>query len=155
MSMHFEEVTKATLYIALEIINSNPTYNLLENGETTRVLADIEGEFINPATISVFVKLEDTYIGLLDYLMENPNDQHPWLGLLMIHSDYRSFGFGTLAYTQFESEMLARGVQRVRIGVIKENENAHIFWKSLGYTYFKTAAGQNGLEILCYEKQFS
>ncbi len=32
MSVQFEEITKETLYIALEIINSNPSYNVLENG---------------------------------------------------------------------------------------------------------------------------
>jgi GNAT superfamily N-acetyltransferase len=152
MSMYFEEVSKETLYIALEIINSNSAYNVLENGKMLRTLADIEGDFINPNTIIVFIKLDDTYIGLLDYLMENPNDQQPWLGLLMIHGDYHGNGFGTQAYAQYENEMIERGLQRVRIGVFKDNVKANTFWKSLGFSYFKTVTGQNGNEILCYEK---
>jgi len=153
MSMYFEEVSKDALYIALEIINSNPTYNTFENGKAVRTITDIEGELLNPNTISVFIKLDDTFIGLLDYLMENPKDKCPWLGLLMIHNDYHGYGFGTQAYTLYESAMLERGVQRVRIGVLKENLKAHTFWKSLGFNYFKTAVGHNGIEILCYEKE--
>jgi GNAT superfamily N-acetyltransferase len=152
MSVHLEEITKETLYIALEMINSNPDYNLVENGKALRGLADIEEEFLNPDTISVFIKLDDTYIGVMDYLMENPKDQCPWLGLLMIHSDYQGFGFGAHAYALYESEMRNRGLQRVRLGVIKENVKAKQFWESLGFLYIKTALSENGKGIFVYEK---
>ena len=121
MSVQFEEITKETLYIALEIINSNPSYNVLENGKEKRELADMEEELLNPVSTSVFIKLDDTYIGIIDYLMENPKDQCPWLGLLIIHGDYQGFGFGTQAYALYESDMRKRGLKRIRLGVIKEN----------------------------------
>ncbi|MFJ5763038.1 GNAT family N-acetyltransferase [Neobacillus sp. NPDC093182] len=154
MSVHFEEITKETLYIALEMINSNPDYNFIENGNALRELADIEEEFLNPETISVFIKLDDTYIGVMDYLMENPKDQCPWLGLLIIHLDYQGFGFGAQAYTIYESEMRNRGLPRVRLGVIKENVKAKQFWELLGFLYIKTVLNENGKEILVYEKNF-
>jgi GNAT superfamily N-acetyltransferase len=153
MSVHFEEITKQTLYIALEMINSNPDYNLVENGSPLREPTDIEEEFLNPDTISLFIKLDDTYIGVMDYLMKNPKDQCPWLGLLMIHSDYQGFGFGAQAYALYESEMRNRGLPRVRLGVIKENVMAKQFWESLGFLYIKTALSENGKEILVYEKK--
>src|SRR4051794_30734741 len=108
MSVQFEEITKETLYIALEIINSNPLYNVLENSKDKRELADMEEELLNPVSTSVFIKLDDTYIGVIDYLMENPKDQCPWLGLLIIHGDYQGFGFGTQAYALYESDMRKR-----------------------------------------------
>jgi RimJ/RimL family protein N-acetyltransferase len=154
MSVHFEEITKETLYIALEIINSNPYYNVAENGRDQRELAEIEEEFLNPMTTSVLIKLDDTYIGVMDYLMENPKDQWPWLGLLMIHGDYQGFGFGTQAYALYESDMRKRGLKRIRIGVIKENVKAKHFWELLGFLYIKTALCENGKEILVYEKNF-
>jgi RimJ/RimL family protein N-acetyltransferase len=154
MSVHFEEIKKETLYIALEIINSNTHYNIVENERAQRELEEIEEEFLNPVTISVFIKLDDTYIGVMDYLMENPKDQCPWLGLLMIHSDYQGFGFGAHAYALYESEMRNRGLQRVRLGVIKENVKAKQFWESLGFLYIKTALSENGKEIFVYEKDF-
>lgn len=154
MSVQFEKMTKETLYIALEIVNSNPTYNFIENGIAKRELTEIEEEFLNPETISVFIKLDDTYIGVMDYLMENPKDQSPWLGLLMIHADYQGFGFGAQAYTLYESELRKRGQKKVRIGVIKENKKAKQFWESLGFLTIKTAFSENGKEILVYEKNF-
>lgn len=153
MSMYFEEITQETLYIALEIINSNPAYNLLENGNVTRTIADMEKEFLNPQSTSAFIKLDDTYIGIIDYLLENSKDHTPWLGLLIIHSDYQGYGFGVQAFKLYENDMLNRGLICVRIGVIKDNLKAHIFWKSLGFTFFETKIWKNGIEILCYEKQ--
>jgi GNAT superfamily N-acetyltransferase len=150
----FEEITKDTLYIALEIINSNPSYNILENDIPIRELIEIEEEFLNPKTNSVFIKLDDTYIGVLDYLMENPKDQYPWLGLLMIHSDYQGFGFGPQAYALYESVMLERGLKCIRIGVLTLNAGAKQFWESMGFLYIKTALGKNGKGILIYEKNF-
>ncbi|MCM3692545.1 GNAT family N-acetyltransferase [Neobacillus niacini] len=154
MSVHFEEITKETLYIALEIINSNSQYNLIENERAHRELAEIEEKLLNTDTTSVFIKLDDTYIGVMDYLMENPKDQCPWLGLLMIHGDYQGFGFGTQAYALYESDMNERGLARTRIGVIRENVKAKQFWESLGFLYIKTAISENGKEIFIYEKNF-
>jgi len=154
MGVHFEKITRENLYIALEILNSNPEYNLLENGKETRTISEIEEDLLNHMSESVLIMLDDTYIGVMDYIMENPKDHCPWLGLLMIHGDYRGFGFGTQAYVLYENMMLERGIPKVRIGVIKDNVNAHRFWKSLGFVYFKTTVWQNNREITCYEKNF-
>jgi RimJ/RimL family protein N-acetyltransferase len=150
--MFFEEVKKETLYIALEMINSNPEYNRFENGKEARTLADMEEEFLNPNTISAFIKLDDTYIGIIDYLLENPKDHYPWLGLLLIHADYQGYGLGSQAVAVYENEMRKRGKKSVRIGVLKENTKAQRFWESLGFVYYNTASAQNGTGILCYEK---
>lgn len=154
MSVYFEEITKETLYIALEIINSNPDYNVFETGREQRELAEIEEEFLNLNTTSVLIKLDDTYIGVMDYLMQNPKDQSPWLGLLILHSDYQGFGFGTQAYALYESDLRDRGLNRIRIGVINENVKGKQFWESLGFLYIKTALSENGKKIFVYEKNF-
>jgi RimJ/RimL family protein N-acetyltransferase len=151
--MYFEEVKKETLYIALEIINSNPEYNVFENGKEARILADMEEEFLNPNTISAFIKLDDTYIGVIDYMLENPHDHNLWLGLVMLHGDYQGYGFGAQAYAAYENEMLKRGKESVRIGVLKENTKAQHFWESLGFVYYITATARNGSGIYCYQKQ--
>ena len=151
--MYFEEVKKETLYIALEMINSNPEYNIFENGKEARTLADMEEEFLNPNTNSAFIKLDDTYIGIIDYLIENPKDQFPWLGLLLLHGDYQGYGFGAQAFSVYENEMFKRGKKVVRIGVLKDNLRAQRFWEALGFIYYSTATLKNGSGIFCYEKQ--
>ncbi len=151
--MYFEEVKKETLYIALEILNSNPEFNLYDNGRETRTLAEMEEEFLNSKTVSAFIKLDDTYIGIIDYLLENPNDHYPWLGLLMIHGDYQGYGFGAQAYETYEYEMSKRGLNHVRIGILIENKKAIRFWESIGFIFYKTTTLKNGSVINCYQKQ--
>jgi len=151
--MYFEEIKNETLYIALEVINSNHQYNLYENGIAVRTLAEIEKELLNTNTTSAFIKLDDTYIGVIDYLLENPRDHVPWLGLLMIHGDYQGYGFGAKAYGLYELEMQQRGLDRIRLGVLEENIKAQRFWLSMGFIYYITTTTQNGRGIFCYEKK--
>lgn len=152
-SIYFEEISKDTLYISHEIINSNPSYNILENGKDSRSLNEIEVELINHKTVSMYVKLDDTYIGVIDYIMNNPKDGCPWIGLFMIHHDYQGYGFGTQAYLFFEKEMMKVGKKVIRIGVIKENKKALNFWKSLDFKYINMVRHQElDKDIVCLEK---
>jgi RimJ/RimL family protein N-acetyltransferase len=153
MTISFEEITKETLFIAHEIVNSNSQYNVLENGREARTLTEIEIEFFNEDTLSVFIKLDDTYIGIIDFMEKNPNDHYPWLGLLMIHSNYQGYGFGFQSYLLYEEWMVQQGLEHVRLGVLESNERAQTFWESLGFRSFKTVTGQHNKEIICYEKR--
>jgi RimJ/RimL family protein N-acetyltransferase len=147
----FEPIIEEKLYIAQEIINSNKDYLLLENGKDSKPIEEIKKELLNPLTISYFIKLDETYIGVIDYMKENQNDKLPWLGLHMIHNDYQGFGFGTSAYLQFEQELIKQKVKKLRLGVINSNEKAKSFWEGLGFTFYKTSE-KNLLVINCYEK---
>lgn len=152
MDISFEEITLENLYIAAEIINSNTEYNVIENGRETSTEKEMIGEFLHSNSSSLLVKADDTYIGVIDYLMENPKNRTPWLGLLMIHGDYHGFGFGSQSYKHFETELVNRGANRILLGVIKENKKAHDFWLSLGFSYYNTVISKNQKEIICYEK---
>src|SRR5437764_833491 len=55
--MNFEEITKETLYIALEIMNSNPQFNEMENRKKTRSLTDMEKEFLSQNSTSEFINI--------------------------------------------------------------------------------------------------
>lgn len=152
MGIYLERITREHLYIALEIVNSNPEYNIMENGIATRSEHELVEEFLNTESISQFIKIDDTYIGIIDYMMENPKDHIPWIGLLMIHGDYHGYGFGSKCYKVIENELVKRGTKRIRLGVIKENTKDHLFWKSLGFNYCNTFHWKYQKEVCCYEK---
>ncbi|WP_040208728.1 GNAT family N-acetyltransferase [Neobacillus jeddahensis] len=154
MSIYFEEIKKETLYIVQEVMNSNPDYNVFENGCEARTLTEIE-EFLNHDTISAFIKVDDTYIGVINYKIENPKDHFPWLGLLILHGDYQGYGYGLHAFELYENEMRKRGLESIRIGVLKENARAIRFFESLGFVYYISSTSRNGSGILCYQKQIS
>jgi GNAT superfamily N-acetyltransferase len=149
----FRKIEKELIEVVSEIINSNPDYNTMESSTPTRSLEEISEEYFDGNSEIYFILLDETYIGILDYLEHNPIDGFPWLGLLMIHRDYKGYGFGTNAYFTFEEKLREKGIKQLRLGVLLENQSAKTFWKSTGFTYIENKLSTNGNEVEVYEKQ--
>ncbi|MGM9923236.1 MAG: GNAT family N-acetyltransferase [Bacillus sp. (in: firmicutes)] len=147
----FEPITEETLYIAKEIVNSNKEYNLLENGKAERSDTEIREEFLNGKSTSVFIKADDTYIGVADYLLRNPKDGLTWIGLFMIHQDYHGFCYGTMAYLSFEEMIAKESTGTLRLAVLRNNQRAHTFWERLGYSIYGQSEVKENL-VDCFEK---
>lgn len=150
--MMFHPVTEDLLDIALEMLNSNTHYNILENGVPTRTLEDARNEFLNQNTESFLIFLDNKYIGIIDFLKNNPNDNCPWIGLFMIHGEYHNKGYGKTAYHLFEEKLKQQSFNKVRIGIIQENTGAKEFWNSLGFRFY-TYKKWKDKTIECCEKQ--
>ncbi|WP_299094430.1 N-acetyltransferase [uncultured Metabacillus sp.] len=151
----FEAITGTKLSIVKEIVDSNKCYNLLENGRGTRSLEELKGEFLNSSTQSVFIKCGSSYIGVIDFLDNNPKDGFPWIGLLMIHKDFQGKGYAKQAYKEYEKKLLLNGISAIRLGVLIGNERAKNFWESMGFVYVETKAYKEKREVVVYEKVFS
>ena len=144
-----------TIEIELDIINSNPEYNLLANDKEQLTYDDIvqehkEGKEL--PTERYLLKDNDVYVGLLDFLMCNPSDQKPWLGLLMIHQAHQRRGYAKRAYEAYEQLMRERGVTEIRLGVITSNENALRLWQALGYESYAEKPYKH-TKVYCFEKK--
>jgi hypothetical protein len=150
--IHFEKVTADTLAIALKIVNSNPVYNTIENGSPVRRLEDVESGFLNPGTDSYFIKWDKDYIGLIDFLRKNPNDGFPWIGLLMIHGNQQSLGYGCKSYHAFEEKIREWKYDSIRLGVLQNNQKAKGFWNRMGYK-FVAIKSWNDKKVDVYEKR--
>ncbi|PEL06496.1 N-acetyltransferase [Bacillus sp. AFS017336] len=153
----FEKITQDLIEVIEEITNSNQSYNLMENGRLTRTKEELMNEYFDSSTQTetYFIKLDDTYIGLVDFLKLNPKDGFPWLGLLMIHNDYQGYGFGTNAFLLFEELLLKRSIHGLRLGVLLSNQQAKSFWQSQGFTYVENRTNADGIEVEVYEKLYS
>ena len=124
----FQLITEELLDIAVEILNSNIHYNILENGNPSRTIEEARNEFLNQNTESYLIFIENKYIGIIDFLKNNPNDNCPWIGLLMIHGEDHSKGYGKMAYNLFEEKLKQQNYNKVRIGILPENIGANKFW---------------------------
>lgn len=151
MMITLEPIKAETLYIAKEIINSNKAYNLMENGNDTRSDEEIKKQFLQKDSESYFLKADDTYIGIVDFMLNNLKDDTPWIGLFIIHHDYQGYGYGSIAYDNLEQHLHNRGLVKLRLAILQENEGAKRFWESFGYRYFRTGEA-NGQTVDCYEK---
>lgn len=150
--MIFQSITEDLLDIVLEIINSNTHYNILENGVPSRTIEEVKNEFLNQNIESYLIFLENKYIGIIDFLKNNPNDNCPWIGLLMIHREYHCKGYGKMAYNLFEEKLKQQSFSKVRIGILQENKIAKEFWTSLGFKFYAYKQWKDKT-IECFEKQ--
>src|SRR5690606_8953326 len=126
-NMIFESITEESLEHAVAIINSNPSYNILENGDTLRSIKEVRKELLNSKTNSYLIMKNKQPIGIVDFLENNPKDNCPWIGLFMIHGELQSLGYGKKAYAAFEEKLIQNHYKKLRLGVLHNNEQAKVF----------------------------
>lgn len=137
-----------------DIINSNPYYNLLSEGHEALSDEEIRQWYTDSKTqgsILCFITNNHRVVGIIDYLMENPSDHMPWLGLLMIRGQDQGHGLATAALHHYEELMRKSGERQVRLGVIKGNDRALAFWTSRGFRFYQEKEGSQWT-VLCLEK---
>jgi GNAT superfamily N-acetyltransferase len=81
------------------------------------------------------IYLEKMMIGCADLIRGYPDEQTALLGLLLMAEPYQGKGFGKSAYRAIEDYIRHWGPdwKRVRIGVVRTNEEVLPFWTKLGF----------------------
>jgi len=77
--------------------------------------------------------LKDALVGIADLILNYPNEEEGYIGLLMIDKDYQQKGYGKKMYQRIEAVLKSVGFKRIELGVVKENKGAYLFWKNRGY----------------------
>ena len=110
--IHFELNTIDKKHIEIDMMNSNPTYNLIAKGKEAIDEQDVEEEFresVDLEVVRLFMKNKDDYIGIIDYCLSNPSDGKTWISLFVIHKKYQGSGLAEKIYSQFETRILEKG----------------------------------------------
>ena len=72
-------------------------------------------------------------VGVLDYLEVNPNDGHPWIGLVMISAERQRDGLAAEAMEAVCDRITLNWASPIRLGVIDENYAGLALAVSLGF----------------------
>jgi len=73
-------------------------------------------------------------IGLIESVAGYPEPGVTHLGLLMLEPDAQGSGLGADLYRAYESWAASHGAERIRLGVVADNEAGHRFWNRMGFT---------------------
>jgi RimJ/RimL family protein N-acetyltransferase len=87
----------------LDIINSNHFFNLISNGKEELTPEDLISEINDSTKIGAeryLIKIEEKFVGIVEFLMRNPNDEFPWLGLLVIKKEFHNQGYAAQALNE-------------------------------------------------------
>ncbi|MFE8703252.1 GNAT family N-acetyltransferase [Cytobacillus sp. FJAT-54145] len=137
--MKFIKSNKTYIPIELAIMNSQPEHNLVSEDRELLTDEDLleEHEEHKDKKERYLISLDDEFIGIVDFIMENPRDLKPWLGLFIVHKNWEGKGVAQEAYTWYENLMKARGVGEVRLGCFKNNLKGLTFWRRQKYEIVK------------------
>ncbi len=98
--------------IELEIMNSNSSYNQMSKNKSTINYDDILSEYKESKklnTTRLLIKQGDNYIGLVDYCINNPSDNTPWISLFVIHKQFQGGGNSLGVFQQLEDIIRKEG----------------------------------------------
>lgn len=95
---------------------------------------------LNDANVNLFIKLDDTYIGLISYTVET---ETAFIDQFTIHRDYRGYGFGTQAYFTFEQIIIKQGLNKITVNAGIHSMN---FWQTKDFVLKKLELGRRLLE---------
>ncbi|QOS97664.1 GNAT family N-acetyltransferase [Brevibacterium sp. JNUCC-42] len=147
------------LSLAVDIYNSNPNYNVITNGEPVLTLAELNQEYSDTNKYAsghwLAIQHVGKIIGISHILIENPNDQKPWIGLLIIDSSYQGKGYGKKAYLMLEEYFRSLKKNTIHIGVIASNQSSLNFWGRLGFEQYRQVTAPVGKltqPIMCMAK---
>jgi RimJ/RimL family protein N-acetyltransferase len=72
-------------------------------------------------TAGLFLRDEDTCVGVLDWLDRNPDDDSPWIGLVMVDSGHKRRGYGREAVLGLLGQGRAQGWTRARAAALADD----------------------------------
>jgi GNAT superfamily N-acetyltransferase len=153
--MHFERVSSEKYVIEKEVLNSDSFYNLLAYDKNE--LTDIEINEEKESTSSLgaeryFLKEGENYVGIIEYLLNLPNDNSTWLGLLLVKKEFQGKGLGKLAFELFSSKMRTQGINKFRLCVFKDYKSALHFWNKQDLIYLTESVNENKRPVIVFEK---
>jgi len=141
--------------VELAIVNSNRFFNLVSKDKEQLSSEDLLHEINESEKVGAerfVIKDNNQFVGIIEFLMNNPNDGYTWLGLLTIRNELQNKGYGKQALNEFYKIMKERQVNVFRIGVILENEPAHKYWRNQGFMEVSKKVMSDNKEIIVYEK---
>ena len=103
--------------------------------DATRTFKDLPPG-VDPSAKTVFgIYADDELVGVIDLVDGFPVPTTAMLGLLLLAGTHRRRGIGARAARVVEDLILSWGTcDRVRIGVVRANAQALVFWEAVGYS---------------------
>ena len=137
------DVTEDLLKDVLEIYSTNEEYFIISSNEKPSVQTIMDDKSEIPPNSKLekknykLILKDDRSIGIIDYVIDYPDEQTIYIGLLLIHGEFHRQGYGREFIEQFISSMKKDGYLKIRLGVLKQNHKAFEFWTKMGFNLVK------------------
>jgi RimJ/RimL family protein N-acetyltransferase len=128
----------------LKVFKSNPRYLAWDQGEDYDLEA-LRGDWESARTtrgrnmMAITDRSTGELVGVIEYLEVNPNDGHPWIGLIMTTAERQREGLAREAMDAVCRQVNLNWASPVRMAVIDQNEAGLGLAESLGFESYGEA----------------
>lgn len=82
--------------------------------------------------VGLFVN-ENTLAGIIEIVKDYPEEKTWYIGQMMMRREMRGQGIGQGFLQEYLKYLSELNVNKIRLGVLQENEKAYRFWKRMGF----------------------
>ena len=156
----FTPVKREDLAQLMGVYNSNPFYNLVSTGKSDVTLEEIEEdwkyneEYDDSYSILITDKSNGEVIGHSQFLIRNPRDNNPWLGLIMVEQKQQGKGYAREFITSLMDWLEHQGFESLHLAVLEKNDKVLPFYYKLGFAAYETRQTERYGPALCLKRIF-
>ncbi|EJL23798.1 GNAT family N-acetyltransferase [Brevibacillus sp. BC25] len=151
----FHPVTEHDFPELLAVYNSNPDYMEFAFGQrvvTLQTVADDHQDnlaFADSYSFSIREVHGAEIIGIAQFILRNPRDGHPWLGLIMLHSAYQSHGYAREFLDTLIAWYRENGYTSLHLAVLEKNSRVVPFYEKYGFVLYEERETEKHGRVIC------
>lgn len=111
-------------------------------GDGSSFLIDLPPGKTQVDKFAFILEKNDRIIGLLDIVRDYPANNIWWIGLFLIHPQFRGKGLGKQVVQMLCRSLQKYGAYEIRLGVLEENTSGYRFWQNSGFLQIETKPGR-------------
>lgn len=153
--LEFSKITENDFEQLVEVYNSNPAYMEIAEG-TAEITEDVvkrdheeSMSFENGYSVAIREKGASKVIGVAQFILRNPRDDHPWLGFIMLHKDKQKAGYAREFLVVLLGWYKANGFTSLHLGVLESNQAVIPFYEGIGFVRYEERETPKLGKVIC------
>lgn len=151
----FTPVTERDFPALLDVYNSNPDFMEYSFGQRTvpvEVVAQDHAENLTFADSYSYCLREassHSLIGIAQFILKNPRDGHPWLGLIMIDSRAQGRGYAKEFLDCLIAWYRENGYTSLHLAVLEKNQAVVPLYEAYGFATYEERVSDKLGRVFC------
>lgn len=139
----------------LLVYNSNPDYMEYVYGKREVSIQSVQADheenlgFADSYQFCLREASSRAIVGIAQFILCNPRDGHPWLGLLMLHSGEQKKGYAQEFLDHLTGWYQENGYSSLHLGVLEKNRHVVPFYEKCGFRVYEERDSDKLGRVIC------
>lgn len=139
----------------LRVYNSNPDYMEYTTGKRTVTVETVEQDHAENMALAdsysycLREAASDSTIGIAQFILNNPRDGHPWLGLIIIDRRAQGKGYAKEFLDCLIGWYRNNGYTSLHLGVLEKNQAVVPFYEKVGFVTYEERVTEKLGRVIC------